>query len=280
MMFKLKSRSLDLSSPVVMGILNVTPDSFSDGGLFLDPGKAVRQAEKMVAEGALIIDVGGESTRPGAQRVSEYEELERVCPVVEALKARVDVAVSVDTSQWRVAQECIALGVDLVNDVRALTCAGMVDLVVRHDMPVCLMHMQGQPQNMQEKPVYNSVINEVVGFLQDRSALLVAAGLDPARIMIDPGFGFGKRLDDNLQLLAGLSYLQALGFPVLVGLSRKSMIGAITGKPVADRLAGSVVLAAIAVMNGASVVRAHDVSATVDAIRIASELRKLDARHG
>lgn len=263
-----------------MGILNVTPDSFSDGGLFLDPGKAVRQAEKMVAEGALIIDVGGESTRPGAQRVSEYEELERVCPVVEALKARVDVAVSVDTSQWRVAQECIALGVDLVNDVRALTCAGMVDLVVRHDMPVCLMHMQGQPQNMQEKPVYNSVINEVVGFLQDRSALLVAAGLDPARIMIDPGFGFGKRLDDNLQLLAGLSYLQALGFPVLVGLSRKSMIGAITGKPVADRLAGSVVLAAIAVMNGASVVRAHDVSATVDAIRIASELRKLDARHG
>jgi len=279
MQLKLKTRTLDLHEALVMGVLNVTPDSFSDGGRFVKLDAAVRQAEQMVAEGARIIDVGGESTRPGAMPVGVEEELDRVCPIVEALKARVDVALSVDTSQVDVARQCIDLGVDLVNDVRALAREGMRDLVLRHAMPVCLMHMQGEPSTMQVRPHYHRVVDEVFAFLHERTALLLAGGLNATSILVDPGFGFGKRLEDNLDLLANLGSLRKLGFPVLVGLSRKSMIGAITGRPVEDRLVGSAVLAAMAVLHGASVVRAHDVAATVDAIRIAERMKALESGH-
>ncbi|MBK8974189.1 MAG: dihydropteroate synthase [Hahellaceae bacterium] len=276
MNFELKTRRLDLSEPAVMGILNVTPDSFSDGGRFKGVDAALRHAEQMLVEGARIIDVGGESTRPGARSVSVNEELDRVLPVVEAIKAKLDVAVSVDTSQPEVAETAIALGIDLINDVRALAREGMAELVVTNDMPVCLMHMQGQPATMQAAPSYGSVVEDVCNFLDDRAKRLEQMGLASSRIILDPGFGFGKRLEDNLHLLAELRRIEQLGFPILVGLSRKSMLGQLTGRQVAERLAGSVAAATISVLHGASILRVHDVAETVDAIKIANAIIRME----
>ena len=266
-------RTLDLSTPVVMGVLNVTPDSFSDGGRFLDPAEAVRQARRMAAEGAALIDVGGESTRPGAEPVEPGEELERVLPVIEAIVAELEVPVSVDTSKPEIMEAAFGAGAVMVNDVMALRAPGALEAVAASGAAVCLMHMQGQPRSMQAEPRYRDVVQDVHQFLSERVAACEAAGMDRSRLVIDPGFGFGKTLEHNLALLSALEAFTREGLPVLAGLSRKSMIGQITGRPTAERLAGSVVLAALAVERGASIIRAHDVAATLDAVKIAAAVR-------
>jgi dihydropteroate synthase len=256
-----------------MGVLNVTPDSFSDGGLYLDPDEAIRQALRMAAEGAGIIDVGGESTRPGAEPVDTFEELERVIPVVEALVAAIDLPISVDTSKPGVMEAAVAAGASMINDVMALQEPGALDVVAGSSVAICLMHMQGRPRTMQAAPRYGDVVQDVHHFLVERLRACEIAGIDRSRLVIDPGFGFGKTLDHNLDLLARLAEFSREGLPVLAGLSRKSMIGQLTGRPAGERLAGSVALAALAVERGASIIRAHDVAATVDAVRIATALR-------
>jgi dihydropteroate synthase len=261
--------ALDLDTPVVMGILNVTPDSFSDGGRFAGLAVALAQAERMAAEGAAIIDVGGESTRPGAAPVDVEEELRRVVPVIERLVSSLTIPVSVDTQKPAVMRAAIAAGASMVNDVAALREPGAMEAVADSDVAVCLMHMQGEPRTMQLAPSYGDVVAEVRGFLRDRVACCVAAGISRSRLVVDPGFGFGKALPHNLELLRRLRELAPEGIPVLAGLSRKSLIGALTGRDNADRLAGSVALATIAAQNGARIVRAHDVGPTVDALRIA-----------
>ena len=270
--------SLDLSSPVVMGVLNVTPDSFSDGGLFLRRDAALEQARRMVGAGASVIDVGGESTRPGAAAVGVDEELERVIPVVESLVAELEVPISVDTSKPAVMAAAIAAGAAMINDVTALGASGALPVVARSQVAVCLMHMQGEPRNMQSSPRYDDVLRDVHQFLAGRVAACEAAGMDRSRIVIDPGFGFGKTLEHNIALLAGLEEFTRDGLPVLAGLSRKSMIGTLTGRAPGERLAGSIALAALAVMHGAAIVRAHDVAATVDAVKIAAAVRREAAR--
>jgi dihydropteroate synthase len=264
------TRRLALEHPAVMGVVNVTPDSFSDGGEFADTDAAVRHALQLIEEGAAIIDVGGESTRPGAAAVSIDAELGRVIPVLAQLRSRTDVVLSVDTSKPEVMRAAAAAGADLINDVRGLREAGALEAAAETGAAVCLMHMQGDPRTMQSHPRYDDVVTEVHDFLSDRAQACVAAGVARERIAIDPGFGFGKTLEHNLALLRGLPRLTSLSFPVLVGLSRKSMLQAITGRPVGSRLAGSLALATLAVANGASIVRAHDVSATVDALRVVS----------
>lgn len=262
------SRSLDLSRPQVMGILNVTPDSFSDGGRYdrLDAG--LRHAEAMVRAGAALIDVGGESTRPGAPPVSEQEELERVCPVVEAIARELDVIISVDTSTAAVMRESARLGAGLLNDVRSLQRPGALEAAARSGLPVCLMHMRGEPGNMQDDPQYPDIHAEVHGFLVERIAACEAAGIARERILLDPGFGFAKTLEHNLRLFRQLERLHEFGLPLLVGVSRKSMIGKVLDKPVGERLYGSLALAALAVAKGAQIVRVHDVAETVDAVRM------------
>jgi len=272
--------TLDLSRPVVMGVLNVTPDSFSDGGHFLDPGEAVRQARRLAAEGAAIIDVGGESTRPGAEPVEAADELDRVIPVIEAIVAELGVPVSVDTSKPEVMEAALEAGACMVNDVLALRAPGALETVAVSGAAACLMHMQGSPRSMQADPRYGDVVQDVHHFLSERVAACEAAGMDRSRLVIDPGFGFGKTLEHNLALLAGLEDFTRDGLPVLAGLSRKSMIGQLTGRPVQERLAGSVALAALAVERGASIVRAHDVAATLDALRIAAALRRARRQEG
>lgn len=272
--------TLDLSQPVVMGVLNVTPDSFSDGGAFIDPGEAVRQARRMAAEGAALIDVGGESTRPGAEPVDAADELDRVIPVIEALVAELEIPVSVDTSKPEVMAAALEAGACMVNDVLALRAPGALEAVAASGAAACLMHMQGRPRSMQADPRYADVVQDVHHFLSERVAACEAAGMDRSRLLVDPGFGFGKTLEHNLALLAGLADFTRDGLPVLVGLSRKSMIGQITGRPVQERLAGSVALAALAVERGASIVRAHDVAATVDAVRIAAAVRRRQRQEG
>jgi dihydropteroate synthase len=259
---------LALDRPVVMGILNVTPDSFSDGGHFASLPAAIAHGERMAAEGASIIDVGGESTRPGALPVDVTEELRRVLPVIERLAATLGIPVSVDTRKSEVMRLAIQAGASMVNDVSALGETGALDIVACTDAAVCLMHMQGEPRTMQQSPDYGDVVAEVHGFLRAQVARSIAAGIDSARIAVDPGFGFGKTLAHNLALLRGLPQLAADGMPVLVGLSRKRLIGQLTGRPEGDRLAGSVALATLAARNGARIVRAHDVAATVAALRI------------
>lgn len=259
--------------PVVMGVLNVTPDSFSDGGRFADRERAVEHGLRMAEEGAAIIDVGGESTRPGAAPVSAGEEIDRVLPAVERLASRVPAVLSVDTSKPEVMRAAAAAGAGLINDVRALGAPGALEAAAASGCAVCLMHMRGQPATMQHEPAYADVVGEVEGFLLGRAQACRAAGMAGERLAIDPGFGFGKTLAHNLALLRALPRLAAHGMPVLVGLSRKSSIGALTGRPAGERLAGSVALAALAVFSGASIVRAHDVAATVDAVRIAHALR-------
>ena len=270
--------AVDLSTPVVMGVLNVTPDSFSDGGHWFDPVRAIDRAVEMVEEGAAFIDVGGESTRPGAATVPVDEELRRVIPLVEALAGRLPVPVSIDTRKPEVMRAAIAAGATLVNDIAALGAAGALEAVAGSGAAVCLMHMQGEPRSMQAAPDYHDVVAEVVAYLQDRAAACVAAGIAHERIVLDPGFGFGKLLEHNLDLLAGLDRLAALGFPVMAGLSRKSMIGQVTGRPVGERLAGSVALATLAALGGARIIRAHDVAATVDAVKIAAALAARQGR--
>ncbi|MBI1194597.1 MAG: dihydropteroate synthase [Gammaproteobacteria bacterium] len=261
-------KPLDLNIPRVMGVLNVTPDSFSDGGVFFSLDAARRQAGRMAAEGAAIIDIGGESTRPGARPVSVAEELDRVIPVIEALHHDLDIPLSIDTSKAEVMKAAVVAGAGLINDVRALREPGALEVAVASHVPVCLMHMRGEPRSMQKDVHYADVTTEVIDFLRSRVQACLASGIDEARILIDPGFGFGKDLDHNLQLFRDLPRFVELGFPVLVGVSRKTMIGKILGHDVGDRLYGSIALATLAASRGAALIRAHDVGATVDAIRI------------
>ncbi|TVP43805.1 MAG: dihydropteroate synthase [Halomonas sp.] len=261
---------LDLSFPRVMGILNVTPDSFSDGGQHLALDDALRHAERMLAEGATMIDVGGESTRPGASPVSPQQELDRVAPVIEALVCELDALVSVDTSCPTVMREASELGAGMINDVRALEREGALQAAVGSGLPVCLMHRQGEPHDMQRAPSYEQPIEEaVMEYLARRIAACEAAGLRRNRLIIDPGFGFGKTVEHNLRLLKYLQSLQALELPMLVGMSRKSMIGKVLGRPVEERLSGGLALAAMAVERGASILRVHEVAETVDAVNMA-----------
>ena len=264
---------LDLSEPCVMGVLNVTPDSFSDGGRYADVADAIERGVALAGEGAAIIDVGGESTRPGAADVGLQEELERVVPVIEALVRRVPVPVSVDTSKPEVMQAAIAAGASLVNDVKALRAPGAVEAVAGTGAAVCLMHMQGEPRTMQEAPSYGDVVGEVRQFLAGRVRACVAAGIGRERICVDPGIGFGKRPEHNLALLSAIGRLADPDLPVLIGVSRKSLVGIITGRPPEGRLAGSVAFAALAVMGGAAIIRAHDVAETVDAVKVAGALK-------
>ncbi len=251
-----------------MGILNVTPDSFSDGGHFIKVDAALAQAGKMLADGADIIDIGGESTRPGAQTVSVEEELVRVIPIIEALREQSDVFISVDTSKPQVMSAAVAAGADMINDVRALREPGALDAAAALNTPVCLMHMQGEPRSMQQQPHYDDVLTEVKSFLDSRVIACEQAGIARGQLVIDPGFGFGKTLEHNLALFRRLPDLQSLGLPVLVGVSRKSMIGAVLDIPVEERMAASVALAGLAVWLGASIIRTHDVRETRDAVKM------------
>jgi len=261
--------TLDLSHPCIMGVLNVTPDSFSDGGCFATLDAALRQGERLAEEGADLLDVGGESTRPGSTGVSVQEEIDRVVPLIEALTQRLDLPLSVDTSKPEVMRAAVAAGAGLINDVHALRRPGALAAAAELAVPVCLMHMRGTPASMQEAPLYADPVADVAAFLRERIAACEAAGIPRARLLLDPGFGFGKTLEHNLALLAGLGRLAELGLPLLVGLSRKSMIGALTGRDVDDRLAGSLAAAVVAVERGARLIRVHDVAPTRDAIRVA-----------
>ena len=273
-------RQLDLSTPCVMGVINLTPDSFSDGGRYMrrgrggeevDLGAVLAGAQAMLEAGAKILDVGGESTRPGASAVTCAEELKRVMPVVEQL-VELDTIVSVDTGKAEVAQAAVSAGVGLINDVTALRDPGMLPVFAASGVGLCLMHMRGEPRTMQEGPVYQDVVAEVAAFLLQRSNQALAAGIAAERIVIDPGIGFGKTLEHNLALLSSLDELRALGFPVLVGISRKRSLGALTGRAVEDRLAAGLGAAVVAAANGAAIIRTHDVAATVDALAVAQAI--------
>jgi len=264
-------RPLALARPLVMGVLNVTPDSFSDGGRFVRLEAAVERGLAMVSEGAAFIDVGGESTRPGAQPVSLSEELARVLPVVRALSAGAAV-ISIDTSKPEVMAQAAAAGAGLINDVRALRAPGALAAARDSGCAVCLMHMQGEPRTMQEAPSYGDVVAEVAQFLRARLDACRAAGIPDNRLLIDPGFGFGKNFQHNLTLLRGLPRLAHLGVPLLAGLSRKSMVGTLTGRPSGERLYGSLALAVWAALSGARIIRTHDVAATVDALKVVAAI--------
>ena len=261
-------KSLDLSQPCVMGILNITPDSFSDGGFFMSAENAIQQALRMVAEGAAIIDVGGESTRPGAEPVSTQQELDRVIPVVEALSKELEVPISIDTSKPQVMSAAVQAGAGLINDVCALRAPGALEAAAQSGVPVCLMHMRGEPRTMQQAPQYTDLLVEVREFLRQRIDACVGAGIDINRIIVDPGFGFGKTPLHNLRLIKNLSEFEPLSCPILVGVSLKSSIGALLDRPVDQRLAGSLILTAMALERGARIIRAHDVAPTVDAVRM------------
>jgi dihydropteroate synthase len=262
-------KPLDLSHTRVMGVLNITPDSFSDGGRFLGKEQAITQALRMVQEGAGLIDVGGESTRPGAEAVPVEEEIRRVVPVIEALAPEIPVPISVDTSKPEVMRAAVEAGAGMINDVYALRQEGALEAVAPLSVPVCLMHMQGEPRTMQRSPRYDDVLQDVATFLREQVARSVDAGIARERLLLDPGFGFGKTLEHNLSLLKHLNVLAEEGLPVLVGMSRKSMIGTILDEPVDKRLFGSIAVATLAAWQGARVIRAHDVKATVDAVRMA-----------
>ena len=262
------NKCLDLSFPQIMGILNFTPDSFSDSGQFFSLDKALFQVEKMLKEGATIIDIGGESTRPMAEEVPETEELQRVIPLVEAVQKRFDCWISVDTSKAIVMQEAAKVGMDLINDIRALREPGALEIAGQLNLPTCIMHMQGQPRTMQTNPHYDDVVQDVYQFLNDRTQACLAAGIAKENIIWDMGFGFGKTVQHNYKLLQQLAQFCESGYPVLAGLSRKSMIGAVLDKPVTERVVGSVAGALIAAQNGATILRVHDVAATADALKV------------
>ncbi|MDO8926094.1 MAG: dihydropteroate synthase [Sideroxyarcus sp.] len=263
----------DLARPLVMGIVNITPDSFSDGGQHASTAAAIAHARQLIEDGADILDIGGESTRPGAAPVSEQQELERVLPVIEGLRG-VAVPISIDTWKPQVMRAALAAGASMVNDVNALQAEGALQAVADTDAAVCLMHKQGTPQTMQQRPEYQDVITEVSTFLSQRIAAAEAAGIARQCIVIDPGFGFGKTLAHNLDLLRELAAFRALGVPVLAGLSRKSMLGAITGREVGERVVASVAAAMLAVQRGAAIVRVHDVRETVDALKILNAMNE------
>ena len=272
-MFHCGKFQFDLSRPLVMGIVNVTPDSFSDGGHYISAADAMAHARQLIADGADILDIGGESTRPGAAIVSEQEELDRVLHVIEGLRDT-SVPISIDTYKPEVMRAALVAGASMVNDINALQAEGALAVVAATDAAVCLMHKQGAPQSMQQQPHYQDAVAEVSAFLRDRVAVAEAAGIARDRIVIDPGFGFGKTLEHNLALLRGLETFRTLGVQVLAGLSRKSMLGMITGSAVGDRMAASVAGALLAVQRGAYIVRVHDVRETVDALKIWNALNE------
>ena len=263
-----KGLSLSLDRPHVMGILNVTPDSFSDGGNFNQIERAMAHARQMVSDGATLIDIGGESTRPGAPDVSEQEELDRVIPVIKRIAAELEVMISLDTSKAGVMREGCQAGAHLINDVRALQEEGALQAAAEARVPVCLMHMQGQPRTMQVEPHYDDLLGEVRGFFDERITACMAAGIAREQLLLDPGYGFGKTLAHNYQLLAAQKELLDYGLPLLVGMSRKSMIGNLLGRPVDERLAGSLACALIGMQHGARIIRVHDVRETMDALRV------------
>lgn len=273
MQLRLPHHVLDLTRPVVMGIVNVTPDSFSDGGRYAAPGAAIERALEMAEQGAGLLDIGGESTRPGAPPVSVETELERVIPVVEALAKRSAVPVSIDTRKPEVMEAAIRAGATLINDVGALRAPGALEVAARTGVAVCLMHMQGEPGSMQADPRYTHVVAEVRQFLADRVAACNAAGIASDRLVLDPGIGFGKRLEHNLALLAHLPELGVSGCPLLVGVSRKSLFGTLLGRELSGRLAGGVAMTTAAVLAGVRIIRTHDVPATVDAVKVAVALQ-------
>ncbi|MGH8287095.1 MAG: dihydropteroate synthase [Steroidobacteraceae bacterium] len=275
MIFRCGSNTLDLSAPAIMGVLNVTPDSFSDGGRYLDSRAAVEHARRMIDEGAAIIDIGGDSTRPGAAPVEADEETRRVLPVIEQV-ARLPTIVSVDTSKPEVMRAAAESGASMINDVRALRAEGAIEAARDSRCGVCLMHMQGEPRTMQREPRYGDVVMEIKELLEERVRACTSAGIAPERIAIDPGFGFGKTAAHNLELLRRLGELTNGSHPVLVGLSRKSLVGSILGRDAGERLFGSLALAAVAVVNGARIVRAHDVAATLDVVKTANAVRTGD----
>lgn len=262
---------LTLDRPLIMGVLNVTPDSFSDGGRYFSPESALGQAMRLVDEGADILDIGGESTRPGAAVVSVQQEMDRVLPLLEVLQ-NFPIPISLDSRRPEVMVAALRLGVDMINDVNALEAKGAIDAVIDHPAALCLMHKQGEPATMQERPQYLDVVDDVTNYLLDRANAVVQAGVNPDRIVLDPGFGFGKCLDHNLALLRGLSRLKP--WAILAGLSRKSMLGQITGQPVEGRVYASVAAALLAVQRGAQIVRVHDVAATRDVLKVYAAVEK------
>jgi dihydropteroate synthase len=274
MELRLGDKLLTLGQPRVMGVLNVTPDSFSDGGQFLAAHAALKQAESMAEQGADIIDVGGESTRPGAEELPVQQELDRILPVIEAITARIDVAVSVDTSKPQVMQAAVAAGAVLINDVYALRREGALQVAAELDAAICLMHMQGNPATMQDRPQYRELPREIIDFLDERVRACGDAGIDADRLIVDPGFGFGKNDQHNLKILANLGEFHALQRPLLVGLSRKRTLSQLAGKKADGLVAAGVAAAVIAVSNGANIVRTHDVGQTVDALRVFDAVRR------
>ncbi|KDM90505.1 dihydropteroate synthase [Photobacterium galatheae] len=268
MLLKSKEKTLDLSYPHTMGILNFTPDSFSDGGQFNQLDSALRHVEEMLAVGTSFIDIGGESTRPGAAEVSVQEELERVVPVVEAIRQRFDCWISVDTSKADVMTESVKAGADLINDIRALREPGAMAAAASAGVPICLMHMQGQPRTMQQQPHYDDLLTDVENFLAERVQACEQAGIQRDQLILDPGFGFGKTLEHNYQLLAHLDKFHQFGLPMLVGMSRKSMVCKLLDKTPVEALAGSLACASIAAMKGAQIIRVHDTRETQDVLAV------------
>ena len=267
-MLKLNKHAYDLKRPLVMGILNITPDSFSDGGKYLDFSDALKRAHAMIEEGVDIIDIGGESTRPGSDPVSIDEELKRIIPIIEALKRDSNIAISVDTYKPAVMKEVIDMDVAMINDVYALTQPGAIDVIKKSKVGICLMHMQGTPKTMQINPTYKNVVSEVQSFLKGRAEMLISEGIDQSRIILDPGFGFGKTFEHNIEMLKKLESFQSLKFPLLVGLSRKSFIRKILNGEHDDHLSGSISAAIFSVLKGAKILRVHDVKETLSALKI------------
>ena len=267
-MLKLNKHAYDLKRPLVMGILNITPDSFSDGGKYLDFSDAIKRAHAMIEEGVDIIDIGGESTRPGSDPVSIDEELKRIIPIIEALKRDSNIAISVDTYKPAVMKEVIDMDVAMINDVYALTQPGAIDVIKKSEVGICLMHMQGTPKTMQINPTYKNVVSEVQLFLKGRAEMLISEGIDQSRIILDPGFGFGKTFEHNIEMLKKLESFQSLKFPLLVGLSRKSFIRKILNGEHDDHLSGSISAAIFSVLKGAKILRVHDVKETLSALKI------------
>ncbi len=272
MQLNCNGKILNLAKPQVMGILNVTPDSFSDGGHFNRIDTALAQAEQMINDGAVIIDIGGESTRPGALAVSEKDEISRVIPVLKAIKQRFNIIISIDTSKANLMREAIEQGAGIINDVRALQNDGCLMAVAQSEVAICLMHMQGMPRSMQTSPHYDDLFDDIHLFFETRILACKNAGINKKRLLLDPGFGFGKTLDQNYQLLARLSMFEHLALPILAGLSRKSMIGSLLNREVEQRLSGSLTAAIIAAQQGAKIIRVHDVKETVDALKVVDKV--------
>ena len=268
MMLQLNKHFYDLKRPLVMGILNITPDSFSDGGMYLDSNAALKRADKMIEEGVDIIDIGGESTRPGSDPVSTDEELKRIVPIIEAIKKISDIAISIDTYKPEVMKEVIDMDVAMINDIYALQKPNAIDLIKKSNVGVCLMHMQGTPKTMQLNPTYKNVVSEVRSFLEERANLIANEGIGKTRIILDPGFGFGKTFEHNIDLLKNIESFKSLNLPILVGLSRKSFIRKILNGDHDDHLSGSISAAILSVLKGAKILRVHDVKETQSAFKI------------